>query len=303
MSKKSLFLTVCLNPVIQRTLILPDLQENRVNRSREYRIDASGKGVNVTRVLSQLGENVIHLTHAGGYFQKYFLQLCRNDGLKVQWVDSGSEIRTCTTLINRKNNTSTEIVEEAKPVKPETEAGIRRLFTGLMNKARVLIISGTKAEGYSADLYPSMVCEAKKRGMMVFLDYRGRDLLDSITYNPDIIKPNYAEFFSTFFPEIIDQQEQENKIKQKILDLASKNIITILTRGASPVLYPENGVVRQFPVKKIYPLNTIGCGDAFTAGLAAGLSSGENLDDALKKAVWCAAKNARNIRPGAIVET
>ncbi len=300
LKQKPFILTVCLNPVIQHTLVLPDLQEDRVNRAREYRIDASGKGINVTRVLARLGERVVHLTHAGGHFCEYFLHLCRNDGLDVRWADSGSEIRTCSTLLNSKNNTSTEIVEEAEPVRPVTGDKIRRLFVTLKDKAGILIISGTKAGGYSDGLYPFMVEQAKKCGMTVILDYRGKDLVNSLPFRPDIIKPNYAEFAATFFPDMTGALQLETATRAKMLQLAGQNITTILTRGSRPVWYTKNAATHEMAVDKIRPINTIGCGDAFTAGLAAGLARHKSWEDALQKAVWCAAQNAQNIRPGAI---
>ncbi len=36
-----MILTVCLNPVLQKTLVLPKLVENQVNRSKEYYFDIS----------------------------------------------------------------------------------------------------------------------------------------------------------------------------------------------------------------------------------------------------------------------
>lgn len=71
-----------------------------MNRANIARTDASGKGVNVARVLSQLGAHAVHLTHAGGPNRDWFLSLCAADGLSVEWADSGSEVRICTTVID-----------------------------------------------------------------------------------------------------------------------------------------------------------------------------------------------------------
>ncbi len=60
------FLTVCLNPTLQKTIVLQKLLEDEVNRTNEHFLDASRKGINVSRVLTQLGAEVIHLTQVGG---------------------------------------------------------------------------------------------------------------------------------------------------------------------------------------------------------------------------------------------
>jgi len=74
MKARDYFLTICLNPVLQKTLVLPHLHEDRVNRCREYYFDVAGKGIFVSKVLMQLGEKTVHLTQAGGRFKMPFLK-------------------------------------------------------------------------------------------------------------------------------------------------------------------------------------------------------------------------------------
>ena len=169
------YLTVCLNPVLQKTIVLERLWENEVNRSREYYFDASGKGVNTCRVLTELGEDAILISQAGGQHKDLFLKMTEKGGVKCEWVDSHSEIRFCYTLLNKAAGTTTEIVEEAQPVAAETEYAIYTLFLKRINDAHTLIITGTKAAGFSAKLYPEMVKTAKERGIKVILDLKGDD--------------------------------------------------------------------------------------------------------------------------------
>jgi fructose-1-phosphate kinase PfkB-like protein len=300
------FLTICLNPVLQKTIVLPSLKENRVNRSREYYFDASGKGVNVSRVLVQSGEKICHLTQAGGRNRDLFLSMLKTAHIPVTWTDSGSEIRCCYTLCNRENHTSTEIVEEAVPVGPGTEEKIRELYAELLPHSHTVIISGTKAAGFSGTLFPDMVKLAKESGKRVVLDYRGDDLRASLAYSPDIIKPNIREFTAAFFPghEDIPDIARDTivkKIKEKMLSLwGDFRIHTILTSGSGPVLFVEKGKINTITPPGITPLNTIGCGDAFTAGCARGLHSTGDISLAVQQGIECATKNAMIIRPGYI---
>jgi hypothetical protein len=78
------FLAVCLNPTFQRTVRLKKLEKGEVNRARLARLDASGKGINVSRVLQQLGAPVRHLTHLGPGRDE-FLRLCGEDNLQISW--------------------------------------------------------------------------------------------------------------------------------------------------------------------------------------------------------------------------
>jgi 1-phosphofructokinase family hexose kinase len=292
------FLTVCLHPVIQRTYELACLRENQVNRCLAQRVDASGKGVNVSRVLVQLGQEVVHLTQAGGSSAEYFLRMAHNDGLDLRWVDSQSEIRTCCSLLNRSTHTSTEIVEEAEPVGSHTDAAIRALFFDLLPSSSVLIISGTKASGFLPDLFPWMVQTAKSHGAMVVLDYRGAELLESLPFRPDIIKPNRQEFMDTFFPS--QSGVAEKRIHEKMVELQEQDIQVVLTDGAGPVLYTLNNHIAHCKVPILEPVNAIGSGDAFTAGLAAAFQETHDLTVSVEKAVWCGCRNAQLLKPGVI---
>ncbi len=108
-------LVVGLNPVIQKTLLFDRLTEGEVNRTSRHRLDASGKGMNVARVLAQLGVSTLHVTHAGGLFRDIFLRMARQEGIGLLCADSGSEIRQCVSSSTKKQHVVTEIVENRNP--------------------------------------------------------------------------------------------------------------------------------------------------------------------------------------------
>lgn len=299
-------MAVCLNPTFQKTIVLEHLWENEVNRSSNYYFDAAGKGANTARVLNQLGCSCTHLTHLGGERLAEMLSLMERDHIHVQWADSQSPIRTCTTLINMEKATTTEIVEESEPVAPGTEEKIKNLFLEILPHIGTVIISGTKAQGYSDELYPFMVEVAKADGRKVILDIKGSDLLNSLQFHPEIIKPNFKEFVGTFFPgeevkEHDPSQDLIEKVKEKMIELNNKyQVSTVLTRGSHPTLFFQDGKIYESPIQRIVPLNTIGSGDAVTAGMASILNKGGSIAGAVQKGQECGAMNALLLRPGVI---
>lgn len=300
------FLTISLNPTLQKTLVFKAVKLNEVNRCTEQFLDVSGKGINVSRVLIQLNEAVNYLTLIGGRDQELFLSMAAQDGIQCYTVDSGIDIRWCYTMIDLNNNTTTELIETTKSVSEETEIKIWQLFEELLSGSHTVIITGTKANGLSDIIYPKMVQAAKCRGKRVILDLKGADLVNCITYQPDIIKPNLAEFVATFF-EIDVHSEADSfsefmpQIKEKMLELYQEyGITTILTRGKDGVIYLDDGQIIEKLAYKIKPINTIGCGDAFTAGFAASWYRDGCLEQAIIKGMECATQNALQIRPGVI---
>jgi len=306
------FLTVCLNPTLQKTLCFTSIVRGTVNRTGEHCLHASGKGINVTRVLTQLGKKAVHLTQLGGVMRPLFLSLCEQDGLSVEWVESKSQIRFCYTILNKADSSVTELVEESEPVDSGTEQRLLEKFDAILCDTsmdlKCLIVSGTKAAGFSDTLIPVMVRKAKEKELKVILDIRGKDLTESLQYRPDIIKPNLYEFAVTFAPELIkdnDLKVEDNSAKERIktaaMDIAQKyGCRVILTNGSRKILAVCEESFLEIDVQPVKAANTIGCGDAFTAGLASALEDGANFKDAIAEGIRCGALNAALVKPGVI---
>jgi 1-phosphofructokinase/tagatose 6-phosphate kinase len=311
-----MFLTVCLNPTLQKTLRFSSIFPGTVNRTGVHRFDASGKGINVTRVLTQLGKKVVHLTPLGGGLRPLFLSLCEQDGLSVQWVESESQIRFCYTLLTDIDGAVTELVEEAETVHAGTDERLLEKFDELLAHTTDLnwvIISGTKAAGFSDTVIPAMTQKAKEKGLKVILDIKGKDLTESLKYEPDIVKPNLFEFAADFAPELIRNNElttiddtAKARIKSAVLDMAQKyKCRVILTNGSRKIIAANPDILSgddffEVDFQSVKAVNSTGCGDAFTAGLASALEDGADFRSAISEGCRCGALNAALVRPGVI---
>jgi len=308
-----MFLTICLNPTLQKTLRFSSVVSGAVNRTAAHRLDVSGKGINVTRVLTQLGKEAVHLTHLGGVMRPFFLSLCEQDGLSVEWAESESEIRFCHTVINESGGSVTELVEESKSVAAGTEERLLERYNTLLSAhsslltpnsslhaLRCVIISGTKAAGYSDTIIPTMAQKAKEKGLRVILDIKGGDLIESLKYEPDVIKPNLEEFLQTFG---IEKNEMRIKadLRGFVLELAQKHKCrVILTNANKKIIAAEKDSYFEIDVPAVKAVNTTGCGDAFAAGLASALESGADFRTAINEGIRCGALNAALEKPGVI---
>lgn len=289
------FLTVCLSPVIQKTLLFNSIKLSEVNRAKEHYTDPSGKGINVTRVLRQLGADVTHLTQAGGNNGRHFKTLLKKEKINFKIVNSESSVRSCYTLLDRKNATTTEIVEESNPVEMSIERKLIKSFTRLVLKHDILVISGSKAPGYSRSVIPQMVKIAKSAGLTVILDMKGEDLLNSLQYSPDYIKHNLSEYSESF--------NCDKPLNSVASELAYNGIHLIVTDGINPVKFWNGSIMEETIISAVAtPVNTTGCGDAFAAGFAYALSMGMNIKEAVNKGIICGNMNSRYIRPGVIEE-
>jgi fructose-1-phosphate kinase PfkB-like protein len=303
--KDEYILAVGLNPVMQKTLIFDYLQENEVNRCKNHLFTAAGKGANTARVLVQLGAKSMHLTHAGGLFQNRFITMLEEDSITSQVIDSKSEIRMCYTIINTDKHSVTELVEEAPSINPESDNLMREAYSEALGLANTVTISGSKAAGYKEDIIPWMVKEAVKQHKKIIIDIQGQDLLRSISFRPTIIKINLQEFIYAFLPKIHitkgDIETTLTVVQNKMRELKDHfGIITILTNGPHAVLTHIHDEIVEYPITPIKPVNTIGSGDAFTAGVAYGIYQSYPIAQCIEIGIACGTANARTLIPGSI---
>ncbi len=294
---------VCLNPVLQNTFLLRKLAVGQVNRAAETLHDIAGKGINTTRIVQQMGGRAVNLTQLGGNNRQEFLDLVEADNLEVTWVDSGAPVRYCHTLIADDPTSVTEIVEEGSYVDTEVEIAVRESFGRLLPNADSVVISGSKAPGFSDLIFPDMVEQAHRAGARVIIDYRGTDLVASLDKGVDIVKINVSEFAQTFMPEPlpenIDPECIPHELFARVMGLEQKHgLRLVLTNGAKPVFMTENGKMEALPPEPVEAKNTIGCGDAVSAGIAVGMRRGLDLHGAVSLGLEAAKKNALQIRPG-----
>ncbi len=300
-------LVVSLNPTFQKTYMFDNFIISEVNRELFHREDASGKGINVSRILTQKKiENTI-ITHLGVADEIKMLDLCKKDNINIKYVlDDNSQVRTCSTILTKDGITS-ELVEESNSVNDNTDKKIRILFNEEIKNCEYLIITGTRSPNYKNDIYSTFVKTAKELNKFVVLDIAKDELKKCLKYRPNIIKPNLSEFMKTFYDEdVLENEDNKNcieKVKRKVKELYDKyDIISVITRGTNPIwIYDQNGFY-QLPVKKTSKcVNTIGCGDTMSASLVANLIEEKTIKDSIKNAVKDANLNAKSIVPGSLV--
>jgi len=122
------------------------------------------------------------------------------------------------------------------------------------------------------------------------------------------VKPNLFEFAADFAPQLIRNNEltaidapAKEQIKSAVLDMAQKyKCRVILTNGSRKIIAADENNFFEVEVQSVKAVNSIGCGDAFTAGLAAALETGAVFREAINEGCRCGALNAGFIKPGVI---
>lgn len=316
-------ISICLSPGFQRSLLIDALALGEVNRIRIAEVDVSGKGVNVARVLRQLGVDATCLAQGGDNVDE-LAGLARAEGLDLRFIAARGRLRTCTSIVEKPANGAgrvTELVEPTAAVDADCVAALRDALKEQLPEARALVIAGSMAPGFPADYQAQMAQLAHDAGVPVFIDLHGAALRAAIVAEPAVVKINLAEFAATFLDArfaggehsgLLAAPELSNEVTDAVAQVSRRHATRfVLTRGARSVLLACAGelrVVEVPPLANAEVINPIGSGDAFLAGLLAHLLAADGarpteitldvLEAATALAIACAQSNARTARPG-----
>ncbi len=165
-----MILTVTMNPAIDTAYQLDKLIIDDVNRVAPKKT-AGGKGLNVSRVLCQLGDDVVATGLLGGHMGAYMGSLMDADGINHDFTPIAGETRICLNILHEGNQT--ELLESGPEISAEELAAFSAKFAELVAKADCVTLSGSLPKGVPADFYAGMVAEAAKHDVPVLLDIAG----------------------------------------------------------------------------------------------------------------------------------
>ncbi len=295
-------LCICLSSTLQRTINFEDLTLTKVNRSKSYRQDASGKAINSARVLNQIEEGCAKvICPLGEKNQQLFLDLAAKDKMDIQSVSIPGFTRECWTLLDRKAGTTTELVVGEPQLNDDdgkignAEVKLLKYINEAFEEVDGVLLAGSRPGVWAEDLYATIAGMAKDAGKLFLADYIGQDMERTLKSTvPDIIKINDEEFIKTFGGS---QESLKTDITNKSKEL--HNII-VVTRGTDPTYAAKDGMFVEVPTEKVHAVNTTACGDSFNAGFMYEYLNSGNFEAALKKGTWAAARNAELECPGAV---
>ena len=117
---KPKLITVTLNPAVDTAYQLDKLKIGKSTRTKNPLKSAGGKGLNVTRVATLLGEDITATGFLGGSNGAFIRDQLEQLGVTDEFIQVQGETRQCLSFIDSEKN-QTEILEEG-PCISECEA-------------------------------------------------------------------------------------------------------------------------------------------------------------------------------------
>ena len=92
--------TLTLNPALDKTVEIPNFSLDTVNRVSTLRIDAGGKGINVSKVIKKMGGESVALGILGGQSGRLVLEKLESEGIQNDFLFTDADTRTNFKIID-----------------------------------------------------------------------------------------------------------------------------------------------------------------------------------------------------------
>ena len=292
-----MILCIGTTPAAQRVMIFRELTLDAVNRAVTTLDGPAGKSINVAKVLKVLGEQPVTTGFLGGDRGKYLQAALTEKGIESNFLTVSTPTRQSITVIDESAGTHTELVEESRPVEPADFDKLMAIIRRRALECRAMVMSGTIVSGGPATFYHDCTRLAEAAGALSVVDAHGTALLETLKAKPGLVKPNRAELAATIGRQLADETDAMRAMRE-LCERGAQRVV--VTAGKEPVLAFDGKSFWRITVPRIKAVNTIGSGDAFTAGLVWRLVRGDDLGEACRWGSAAGAANALTPMPGEV---
>lgn len=281
--------TLTLNPALDYVMRLPTIQEGETNRAVSTDLQFGGKGINVSRVLSELGVESTALGFVAGFTGDALTAYLTERGIRTDFV----RLPEGLTRINVKLKTSEELHSETE-INASGPDILPKDINALLDKldnltlGDTLVMAGSVPKALPRDVYRRFMTVLKDRRIRFVVDAEGAALTVTLPYSPFLVKPNRAELEGIAGKAL--PADSDLRDAAAALQRAGAQNVLVSLGGEGAMLLDKNGGYHRVPALPITPVNTVGAGDSMVAGFLAGVEKGYT--HALKLAMACGAATA-----------
>jgi len=281
--------TVTLNPSLDEWVHLPRLRLGALHRTARFLRYPGGKGVNVSRVLHELGQRTLAVALAGGDDGKILRELLHQRGIAHRFVVVGGSTRNNYQIQTDQPRAVTQINCAGPRVASAALPRLERLLAQSCHRNACVVLSGSLPPGLPATTYQRLITRLMRCGVRAVLDASGAALRFGVAAKPWLIKPNRQEA-----EELLGRRPHRipgDAASAATRLAASTSAVVIVSLGSDGAVLaaPSSAQVLWATSPAVPVRSTVGAGDSLVAGFLVGWDRTKSLREALRLGVACGA--------------
>lgn len=274
-----MIVTVTLNPAIDQTLVVPKFIAGDTIRVKSSRFYPGGKGINVSRVIRELGGESVAMGFAPGGLGRFIEQTLEQQGIETDFIHTRGETRTNITIVDESRHVQTILSDPGPQTDPEYVRDLRRKLKRRLRPGDWLVLAGSIPPPLTADVYAEIIHEAAGWGVHTVLDADGAALAAGAGALPEIVKGNRREL-ERLLNRHLDDEDSTLEAAKEVERTGVHTVV--VTRGREGAVATSEGHSLRGVAPRVRALSAIGSGDALLAGFVLTLSRGGTLEEAMR---------------------
>lgn len=279
--------TVTLNPSIDYIIETDKFKIGEVNRANKEELYPGGKGINVSLMLNELQVENTALGFLGGFIGEYIENTLASNGVNTEFIKLEKGFSRINLKI--KNEVETEINGKGPHISEDNLQSLYKKIEKLKDED-ILVLCGSIPKSLSNTLYQDIISMAAKKNVKVIVDATSNLLLNTLKYNPFLIKPNIHEL-EEIFDTKIDCIDSTIFYATKLKDMGAENVLISMGKDGA-LLIDSKGKIYLSNAPYGDVVNTVGSGDSMVAGFISGYLKTKDYKEALKLGASCGSATA-----------
>ena len=284
--------TLTLNPSIDGSAEADLVRPVHKIRTSDERYDPGGGGINVARVIRELGGPALAMYLAGGATGSVLDDLLETALIAHRRIPIEDHTRISHAVFERSSGEEYRFVP-AGPLVMEWEW--RAILEALEDiDCEYLVASGSLPRAVPDDFYETVAALAHRKGIRLVLDTSGSALRAGLVRGVHLVKPSLGELEALVGRRLADGAAQEAAARE-LIDAGSAEMVALTLGRDGALLVPAQAALRQ-PALDVVAKSAVGAGDSFVAAMTLALAQGRDEQDAF--AYGMAAGAAAVLSPG-----
>ena len=277
--------TLTISPAVDYYVDVNNFKIGEINRTENEIYMPGGKGINVSYVLSNLGMQSVALGFVAGFSGAFIKDELNKKNINTDFVDVDGITRINVKI---RGSVETAINGMGPTIKDEDVNKLLNKMSNLCDKD-YFVVSGKIPSCISHENYIKILSLVKERGAKLIVDTQGKTLLDSLLFNPFIIKPNKEEL-EDLFNVSIKTKEDVISYSKKLIEDGAQNVIVSL--GKDGAILVNKDTIKEVQAIEGVVKNSVGAGDSLLAGFIFEYINSSDLEKALKFSVAAGSASA-----------
>lgn len=267
--------TCTLNPSIDYFIEIEEFKIGEFNQIKDDSKRPGGKGINVSKVLKNVGVDSVATGFLGGFTGQFIAESLGQQNIRTSFVQIKGETRINVKL---RAQSETEMNGQGPFINREE---LQMLLDKLnqLQSGDTLVLAGSIPSSLPNNLYEQIAKSLVEKNVKVVVDATKEMLLRVLPYKPFLIKPNHYEL-GDLFGVVINGVKDAIPYGKKLIEMGAEHVIVSMAEKGSLLFVKDRVFYANVPTGML--VNSVGAGDSVVAGFIASYTKNSDVIEAFR---------------------